>query len=50
MEFTLKITHEMEILPLVKYWIPHLHVLEPIWLRDEIKSDLEDYLKDMNGL
>jgi len=50
MEFTLKITHEMEILPLVKYWIPHLHVLEPIWLRDEIKSDLEGYLKDMNGL
>jgi len=50
MEFTLKITHEMEILPLVKYWIPHLHVLEPVWLRDEIKSDLENYLKDMNGL
>ena len=50
MEFTLKITHEMEILPLIKYWIPHLHLLEPLWLREEIKSDLERYLKDMNGL
>ena len=45
MEFIVKITHEMEILPIVKYWIPHLHILEPIWLKDIIKKDLQTYLK-----
>ena len=44
MEFTLKITHEMEILPIVKYWIPHLFVMEPLWLKELIKKDLESYL------
>ena len=44
MEFVVKITHEMEILPIIKYWIPNLKVIEPIWLRNIIKSDLEEYL------
>ena len=44
MEFTLKITHEMEILPIVKYWIPHLFVMEPLWLKELVKKDLENYL------
>jgi len=45
-EFTIKITHEMEILPIIKYWIPHLKVLEPKWLNDIIKQDLKEYLKE----
>ncbi|MEA1917265.1 MAG: WYL domain-containing protein [Campylobacterota bacterium] len=44
-EITLKITHEMEILPLVKYWIPNVVVLEPKWLRDMIDDDLIEYQK-----
>ena len=44
MEFIVKITHEMEIIPIIKYWIPHLHILEPKWIRDAIKADLEKYL------
>ena len=44
MEFAVKITHEMEILPIVKYWIPYLHILEPKWLQDIVKEDLENYL------
>ena len=44
MEFSLKVTHEMEILPILKYWIPHLFVLEPSWIKDRIKDDLETYL------
>jgi len=44
MEFVVKITHEMEILPIIKYWIPHLQVLEPKWIKDIIKNDLEKYL------
>lgn len=45
MEFIVNITHEMEILPIIKYWIPHLQVIEPMWIRDNIKDDLEKYLK-----
>ena len=46
MEFVVKITHEMEILPIIKYWIPHLHIVEPTWLKDIVREDLEKYLKD----
>ena len=45
-EFDIKITHEMEILPIIKYWIPYLKVLEPKWLDDIIKQDLKEYLKE----
>jgi predicted DNA-binding transcriptional regulator YafY len=45
-EFTIKITHEMEILPIVKYWIPHLKVIEPKWIDDIIKQDLQKYLNN----
>jgi len=49
-EIVVKITHEMEILPFVKYWVPHIQVLEPIWIRDIIKKDLEDYLKELKSI
>jgi len=45
MEFTITITHEMEILPIIKYWIPHLYVLEPKWLREMLHEDLEEYIQ-----
>jgi len=44
MEFVVKITDEMEIIPLVKYWLPHLRVLEPLWIQELIDEDLEVYL------
>ena len=44
MEIALKITHEMEILPIIKYWIPHIHVIEPIWLKDMIKEHINEYM------
>jgi len=43
MEFVVKITHEMEILPIIKYWIPHLRVIEPQWIQDLIDEDLKKY-------
>ncbi len=43
MEFSVTITHEMEILPIIKYWIPHLLVIEPTWIREIIQEDLEIY-------
>ena len=41
---SIKITHEMEILPIVKYWLPHLKVLEPKWIDDMICEELKGYL------
>ncbi len=47
MEFSVSITHEMEIIPIIKYWIPHLKVIEPQWLKESIKKDLYKYLQDI---
>jgi len=44
MEIVIEITHEMEIMPLVKYWIPHIKVLEPTWIKELIEKDLKNYL------
>ncbi len=46
MEFSVTITHKMEILPIVKYWIPHLHVLEPEWIKDILVGDVDEFVKD----
>jgi len=45
MEFSVTITHEMEILPIIKYWIPHIYVIEPEWVKEIIQEDLEEYEK-----
>jgi len=45
MEFSVSITHEMEILPLIKYWIPHLFVIEPSWIKTLIEDDTKNYLE-----
>ena len=39
-----QVTNSMEILPLIKRWLPHLHVLEPVELKSEIRAIFEDYL------
>lgn len=46
MEFVVKITHEMEIIPIVKYWLPHIRVIEPQWIQDMIDEDLKGYLNN----
>lgn len=50
MEFTIKITHEMEILPIIKYWIPHLYVIEPIWLQEIVQEDIQNYLESLKNM
>ena len=47
MEFSVKITHEMEILPIIKYWIPHIFVIEPEWVKEIIEEDLQVYTKKL---
>jgi len=48
MEFIVKITDEMEIIPIIKYWLPHLKVIEPKWICEMIDVDLEEYLNKGN--
>lgn len=44
-EFEISITYKMEIIPIIKYWMPHLRVLEPQWLLDEVHDDVKEFLK-----
>ena len=44
MVFSVSITHEMEILPLVKYWIPHLFIIEPLWIKEMLEEEIQSYL------
>ncbi|WP_245107213.1 MULTISPECIES: helix-turn-helix transcriptional regulator [unclassified Acinetobacter] len=39
-----RITHITQILPLVRYWIPHLKIVNPEGLQDEIEMGLKEYL------
>jgi len=41
------ITHKLEILPRLMSYFPYIHIIEPQWLRDELKQDLETYQKEM---
>ena len=45
MEFSVNITYEMEIIPIIKYWMPHLRVLEPQWLVELVDEDVREYIK-----
>lgn len=37
------ITHKLEILPQIKYWLPRVHIIEPKWLWNDLMRDLEIY-------
>jgi predicted DNA-binding transcriptional regulator YafY len=42
------ITHKLELLPQIKYWLPRIHIIEPKWLREELINDLEFYRDENN--
>ena len=44
-EFTLEYTQAIEVLPLIKRWLPDLKILSPQSLNEALKSDLKCYLK-----
>lgn len=44
MDVSVEITNDMEIIPFVKYWIPHIKVLEPERIHESINSDLKGYI------
>jgi len=43
-EMVLKITSEEEIYPILKFWMPTLRVIEPIWIQEKFTEMLTDYL------
>lgn len=44
------ITNEIEIIPIVKYWLPHVRVLEPTWISEMIDVNLEVYVNKGVGI
>ncbi len=40
-----RVTQEMEVEDLIKRWIPHVKVLEPLNLKQKIEDELKEYLK-----
>ena len=45
-DISVEITNDMEIIPFVKYWIPHIKVLEPVAVKEAIEDDLKSYIKN----
>jgi len=39
-----QITHITQILPLVRYWIPHIKIVNPISMQDELEKGLKKYI------
>lgn len=42
-----KVAHASQILPIVRYWLPNVHIISPDELKDEMESQMRDYL-DLN--
>jgi predicted DNA-binding transcriptional regulator YafY len=38
------VSHHNQLLPIVRYWIPHIRILEPAWLQQKLRDELTDYL------
>ena len=49
-EISCQVTNKMEIIPAIKSWMPHIFILEPNWLRDEIMNDIEKYIQFQEGM
>lgn len=43
-EFTLDYTQSLELLPLIKRWLPDLKILSPKSLEEELREDVHCYL------
>ena len=46
-EIIVPITHEMEIVPLVFWYIPYIKILEPQWIGDIVKNEIVKYIKSL---
>lgn len=48
-EIEVQVTHIMEIKPLVFYYLPHIKVIEPSSLADDILAEMDRYIKEIRG-
>ncbi len=39
-----RISHVTQILPLVRYWIPHLKIVNPVSMQQQLEKELQGYL------
>ncbi len=39
-----QVNHPNQLLPIIRYWIPHARILEPVWLQQQLHDELTDYL------
>ena len=39
-----KVGHQNQVLPIVRYWIPNIHIISPVGLQDEFEATLREYL------
>lgn len=39
-----QVNHPNQLLPIIRYWIPHVRILEPAWLQQKLHDELTDYL------
>ncbi len=47
LEIEIRITHEMEIIPLILWYLPNIKVLEPQWLAKKVKAKVMQYLDEL---
>lgn len=40
---SVEITDDMEIIPIIKYWLPHIHVIEPVRIDEQIREIVSGY-------
>jgi predicted DNA-binding transcriptional regulator YafY len=43
-EVMIEATHEMEILPFVLWYLPHIHIMEPAWLAEKLEQRMHTFL------
>ena len=44
MVVTLQATHENEIYPIIKYWLPNIKILEPKEMNEKVKKDIQEFI------
>ncbi len=44
-----KVSYDDEILRVVKYWMPYIKIVFPLYLREKFNNILEDYLKEIKN-
>jgi predicted DNA-binding transcriptional regulator YafY len=45
-----KVGHQNQILPIIRYWLPHIRVISPESIQEELERALSDYLKHVGDV